>query len=230
MDNNVPKIKERRIFSFKELLTVPVQDNNDPLICVADIDRTIVMQYKKLDMVPFFGEKIFVRKLVAEKLHLVNVALQNGYPEARLKIVYGYRSLEVQEKYFETSKARLKAENPEWDDAKLVEETHLITAEPQVGGHPSGGAVDVTVSDSNGVEWDMGSGIANFEQKDLFYTFAEKVDAEQLQRRLYLHDLMVEVGFAPFYGEWWHFSYGDREWAAIYEKEGAIYGSVKLEK
>ena len=36
---------------------------------------------------------------------------------------------------------------------------------------------------------------------------------------------MVSEGFAPFYGEWWHFSYGDREWAAFYEKE-ALYDII----
>ncbi|MDR3125675.1 MAG: hypothetical protein LBU20_01195 [Candidatus Nomurabacteria bacterium] len=27
---------------------------------------------------------------------------------------------------------------------------------------------------------------------------------------------MMSQGFAPYDGEWWHFSYGDREWAAWY--------------
>lgn len=53
----------------------------------------------------------------------------------------------------------------------------------------------------------------------------EKVLAspEQAQRRSLLHDLMVAEDFAPFYGEWWHFSYGDREWAAFYNVEKAMY-------
>lgn len=34
---------------------------------------------------------------------------------------------------------------------------------------------------------------------------------------------MVEAGFAAFSGEWWHFSYGDREWAAIWNKAAALY-------
>ena len=34
---------------------------------------------------------------------------------------------------------------------------------------------------------------------------------EMQMYRLVLHDLMLEAGFAPFYGEWGRFSYGDRE-------------------
>jgi D-alanyl-D-alanine dipeptidase len=37
---------------------------------------------------------------------------------------------------------------------------------------------------------------------------------------------MVAAGFAPFYGEWWHFSYGDREWAAVYGEPAALYGPL----
>lgn len=36
---------------------------------------------------------------------------------------------------------------------------------------------------------------------------------QQKENRFLLQDLMLLVGFAPYYGEWWHFSYGDREWA-----------------
>jgi len=46
--------------------------------------------------------------------------------------------------------------------------------------------------------------------------------------RLLLHDLMIEAGFAPYYGEWWHFSYGDAEWAAFYEKSKTLYSLLSM--
>ena len=49
---------------------------------------------------------------------------------------------------------------------------------------------------------------------------------EQRSNRGLLQDAMVAAGFAPFYGEWWHFSYGDREWAAFYYRPAALYGPV----
>ena len=56
-------------------------------------------------------------------------------------------------------------------------------------------------------------------------TYAKGLTDEQIKNRKMLHDLMVEEGFAPFYGEWWHFSYGDREWAAFYDKE-TLYAPI----
>ena len=40
---------------------------------------------------------------------------------------------------------------------------------------------------------------------------------------------MLEQEFAPYDGEWWHFSYGDREWAFYYKKEKALYKQVNAE-
>jgi hypothetical protein len=40
---------------------------------------------------------------------------------------------------------------------------------------------------------------------------------------------MVACGFAPSYRKWWHFSYGDREWAAFYNTpSGSLYGPVDI--
>ncbi len=38
-----------------------------------------------------------------------------------------------------------------------------------------------------------------------------------------LRRAMAQAGFAPFNGEWWHFSYGDREWAAVWNAPFALY-------
>jgi len=37
--------------------------------------------------------------------------------------------------------------------------------------------------------------------------------------RQLLHDLMVKEGFAPFYGEWWHFFLWDREWLLLHHSK-----------
>ena len=41
-----------------------------------------------------------------------------------------------------------------------------------------------------------------------------------------LREYMIKEGFAPYDGEWWHFSYGDKEWAFYYDKEKALYNQV----
>ena len=74
-----------------------------------------------------------------------------------------------------------------------------------------------------------GCKIADF-SSNLIKTYAEGLTNEQIQNRALLRDLLLRQGFAPFEGEWWHFSYGDREWAAYYNKDNAIYDVFVINK
>lgn len=58
--------------------------------------------------------------------------------------------------------------------------------------------------------------IVNFSDPQKIQTFSDEISGQQATNRKFLHDYMVGQGFSPFYGEWWHFSYGDREYGAIY--------------
>jgi D-alanyl-D-alanine dipeptidase len=120
---------------------------------------------------------------------------------------------------------KLLAQNPALNAAALRRETHQYIASPDVAGHPTGGAVDVTLCRS-GTELPMGGAIWDIRDTERIPTFSEKVTADERSNRLYLRTLMLSADFAPFDGEWWHFSYGDREWAAYYQKEFALYEMV----
>jgi len=73
---------------------------------------------------------------------------------------------------------------------------------------------------------DMGCDYPDFESPNL-HTFAGGLSETQKSNRMLLREAMMNAGFAPFNGEWWHFSYGDREWAAFYGKPNAIYSQVE---
>lgn len=212
----------------KQLLAVPVQDNGEPLVNIADVDKRISFAYLKEDMLPYTGESFYVRKSVGERLRYAQDELENTYPSAHLHLAYTYRHPEVQKKYFEFRVAQLQEKHPDWDDEAVFERGHLLAADPAVAGHPTGGAVDLTIVDSEG-SWDMGSTIALAGDEHLFPTYADGVNQEQIERRLVLHDCMQTAGFAPFYEEWWHFSYGDREWAYSTGQQAALYDQITLE-
>lgn len=117
---------------------------------------------------------------------------------------------------------------PSLSNEELDSLTHNFIAAPSVAGHPTGGAVDVTIVDSFGNELDMGTKIADFKNPEKIKTFAKGLSKEQKKNRLLLHNILVREGFAPFYGEWWHFSYGDREWACFYKKKKTLYSPIKF--
>jgi polar amino acid transport system ATP-binding protein len=117
-----------------------------------------------------------------------------------LELLCGYRDLSEQNRMFDQQMKIYKD----------VEMAHKKVAEPSVAGHPTGGAVDVRIKG----------------MPDLSFENCEYNQEDPNERRL--NEAMVDAGFAPFWGEWWHFSYGDREWAAYYGKESAIYSQKDL--
>jgi len=219
-------LKNRRIFSYKELITVDIKDNSEALLDVRTYDPQIVAEYAQPDMRPYTGDIILVRESLAKMLAQVNKALKSR--GLRLKVVYGYRHPQVQKAYFSKRKGELKKERPGLSDEELNALTHVFVAVPSVGGHPAGGAVDLTMIDGKGVEVDMGTAIADFSDPEKIRTFASGLTDEQRRNRQLLHDAMIQEGFAPFYGEWWHYCYGDREWAKMCGKTPALYGPIAV--
>jgi D-alanyl-D-alanine dipeptidase len=132
--------------------------------------------------------------------------------------------------YFNNEKKIIKSRNPEISEEDLIEKTHNCVAVPDVAGHPCGAAIDITIINENGKKLDMGTKIyySDFNSTDKIITYSNKITKKQLENRLKLHDLMICENFAPFYGEWWHFSYGDCEWAAFYGKPNTIYKPINL--
>lgn len=215
-----------KILGYDDLKAVDAGFSPEPLVDVRTYDARILAEYNKDDMRPYTGDIILVRDALAQKLADVNDELETS--DLRLKIVYGYRHPNVQQAYFDKRQSEIKAISPELEGEALERYTHNFVAVPDVAGHPAGAAVDVTVVDAQGNEIDMGTGIADYSDPLLIHTFDPRITQEQRNNRLVLHDLMVDQGFAPFYGEWWHFSYGDREWAAFNHKKIALYGAIEL--
>lgn len=216
--------KQGKILTYREVLVTVAGENGERMVEVWFFDSTLVVEYEKPGMASFTGSRIFVRESVAWKLARVNQKLASRF--YTLKVVYGYRHPSVQEAYFSKQRAIIARENPSLTPDELDEETHKIVAVPSVAGHPTGGAVDVTILRGDKTPLDMGTGIADYPDREKFPTFAEGLSPIQVENRRLLHDLMLEEGFAPFYGEWWHFSYGDREWACFYGKPASLYSPI----
>ena len=213
-----PTLTERRTFTHRELARVPPGTSSEPLVDARAHDPAIAAA-------PVAGGGIVVRATVARMLATANAHLAAG--GLRLCISDGHRPAERQERYFRETRDALRRAHPQLDDEALLDRVHALSAVPEVAGHPTGGAVDVTLVDRHATELDMGTPVADVSDAQHAPTHAAGLTPVQLRNRLTLHDAMVAAGFAPFYGEWWHFSYGDREWVAFYGEPRAIYGAVR---
>ena len=216
----------KKITRLSDTINIPVTDNNEPMV---ELSKThFKIEYKKPDMIALVGKRIFVRKQVAEKLELAQQELSKINEDLQFLVCYGYRTREIQEAYFNLALKRTKEQNKNLSDDEQLEIAHSMSAHVNSAGHTVGGAIDLTIWDKkNQIEIDMGSQISEF--GDIAYTFYPKISPAQTKNRLFLQKLMTNQGFAPFLGEWWHFSFGDKEWAFYYKQPNAVYDIVKIE-
>lgn len=213
-----------RIMRLQDLRNITVEENGEQMVDLAREVPTILCDYRRTDS---HFHAILVRKTLANKLYNVQERLAIEDPSLKLIVTEGYRHPFYQEQYYLQQFLNLGREQPHLSCEALQELTHQFVALPSVAGHPTGGAVDVSIS-RHGKEIDMGGAIADFSQPEKLSAFSPCIQEEQTKNRRLLHDVMIKEGFAPFYGEWWHFSYGDREWAAFYYQTKALYASVNL--
>lgn len=216
---------EKNILNYYNLAKIKAGENYEKLVGLSKIAPDIICQYEKKDMLDYVGDQIFVRETVAKMLLACSQKLKAKNQDYSLKVVYGYRHPEVQQNYFDKRKQEIKAQYPELSEEELCAKTHLFVAAPDVAGHIVGGAIDITITSTQG-DLDMGTKIADYSDEKKIQTFYKNLTNTQKQSRKLLHDLMTHVGFAPFYGEWWHFSYGDKEWAAFYGHKKSLYSPV----
>ena len=97
-----------------------------------------------------------------------------------------------------------------------------------IAGHPTGGAVDVTLTE-NGKELFLGT-VYNDEPKSSDYkTYmnSNKIAKKEKELRIILSEAMESVGFINYTPEWWHWSYGDKYWAFIKKIKQAVYSAIE---
>jgi D-alanyl-D-alanine dipeptidase len=112
------------------------------------------------------------------------VFMKKGY---KIKFFDCYRPLDIQKKMW-----------------KIVSNPSYV-ADPSKGSiHNRGGAVDITLVDSNGNELDMGTSFDHFgiEASHNYAQLSKKIKAN----RKLLKKVMTQNGFNSFDSEWWHYN------------------------
>lgn len=211
-----------KLIPDKKLVKIPIRDNGEILVCVKDTLPRIQMRpgaYLKKEGQKSIISAGYVRREVAERLKYAQSLLPPSY---HLVLRCGYRPINIQKKRWAWMHSKLKKQHPNWTSHQLREETSKWVADPDiVPPHSTGGAIDITIRQSNGKLLDMGTTLGQFNTKT-------KTDAKNILRthknnRKLLIAVMTKAGFINYPTEWWHWSYGDRYWAAVLCKKYSIY-------
>ncbi len=150
-------------------------------------------------------------------------------PDYRIALNEGYRPPSLQREYFDRHSEHLRALDPVATDVEIHHRASRFIAPPEVAPHTAGAALDVLLTDADGVPLDVGCPIDTDPEASggRCYTAHPDVVGEQRWLRDLLSTALSGAGLVNYPTEWWHWSFGDRYWAMSSGAANAIYGPVE---
>lgn len=213
--------------SDPRVAAMSLKDCGEPLVSIDGLHPRLTIDESATNIAGLgYSPTFAVRKGVAHRLVHAAEGLPLSY---RLLIKESLRPASLQKFYFERRLRKITAENPGLPEDEAVALTSRFVAPPWVAGHPSGGAIDVTLCDPNGRELDLGCAYDEDETASKGACFSSFDDLGSVAReyRSVLFHALEGAGFVNYPFEWWHWSYGDRYWAVTMQETHALYGPVE---
>lgn len=176
-------------------LNISAEEKPTDLVDVEKFIPGVVLDIRYATTNNFTGKKVYpaakcyLRRATAEKLKLVYEELQTK--KLGLKIYDGYRPLSVQKKFWE-----------------LVPDDRYVANPAKGSKHNRGGAVDITLVNSHGVELAMPTPYDDFTEKA--HQDYKDLPKNVIRNRALLRTVMEKHGFKNITTEWWHFD--DVDW------------------
>lgn len=213
------RLKIRKILPSYYIKRIKVIENNDKLVRI-DYDKDIIFSER-------LKSPIYIRKEVYKKLKIFNEELKSK--NLKIKLYDAYRSYDNQKESWNRRYKEIKEKYPDLDEKELERLTKLrvskVTNKDNVGGHQTGGAIDITLTDENGKELNMGTKYSEHNNKTK--TENRYLTEEEKENREYLKKQLEKLGFINYPNEWWHFCYGDKMWAAYKFQKTCPYGYIE---
>ncbi|MDR3189599.1 MAG: M15 family metallopeptidase [Lactobacillaceae bacterium] len=228
----IPEYEEAWHWSAPQAM--PIQENNEELVPLSYIDRVITSPQYAIQGLSGALTEIYARQSVQAKLAEATKLLPEGL---RFVVFDAWRSFSTQMALFNSLSRKYAIEHPDWSNEEIQEMTLKTVAMPsrdplKPSPHNTGGSIDLTIVDANGCMLNMASPFDDIEPtaQSNYFESREYLDAGELaardNRRL-LYNIMTTVGFTNYDGEWWHYDYGNQNWAWRSGNNLAHYGATK---
>lgn len=203
-------------------------ENNEPLVNIqkicAERNIPIVFASGSTEYGGVGGEILLREGTLKNLLHAEEKVRTETKGEYTFMITDAYRPLALQRSHWDKIKAEFSHKEGLRGEA-LYDRVAPLIADPDLQPpHSTGGAVDLTLYNlKTSTEVFMGTKVDVFDT-DLTWTWhSDIVDPEVRKNRALLYWAMTDSGFINQPQEWWHYSYGEREWACRTGINQAIY-------
>lgn len=216
---DLPKIQENFNFINSDLVEVSTSSG-----------LIIDLQYLKLGM-DNATQKCFVRREVLKKLLKAKEYLPK---ELTFKILDAYRPLSLQKELYYKYKEKIITEF-NLKKMTIEEQDHFINRyvsipeenEKLAPLHTTGGAIDLILTNLNtGEDLEFGIPFDSFSYLTRTDAFErDNMNEEIRNNRRILYNSMIEAGFTNYPSEYWHFDYGNKNWA-YYKNKPIMYKGI----
>lgn len=245
MKNDLSELNERSIpkqekkWLWKEIRSIKIKECGEKLVPLSLYPKRILVRSQYfLQGIEYALVECFAREGVLKRLIESSKMLPKGF---KLVIFDVWRPVELQRTLFNKYKEEVKKEMPNKSDEEITKLALRFVALPsedpnKPSPHNTGGAVDLIIADSEGRYLNMGTEFDETTEKSKTTHYEElfersksltKEEKEILKNRRFLYNIMTKVGFTNYPEEWWHFDYGNQNWAWIKGESYAIYGKAK---
>jgi len=226
-------------FSWDASRRIPVEECGEPLVSAGYLpEKIIVSPQYYIHGIEGSIPECFVRRSVLVRLSRAADLLPQG---CRFVLLDSWRPRMVQTSLFQKFRSELREKMPLLDDQEITSLASQFVALPSVSpAHPSphvtGGAVDLTIVDETGLCLPMGADFDETTERSATDYFEKKLAAkerltaseeEALFNRRMLYAVMTRAGFTNYPDEWWHYDYGNQNWALLRGEKTAPYGTAE---
>ncbi|MGO2131977.1 MAG: M15 family metallopeptidase [Halomonas sp.] len=217
---------------WPRLSQIPIAGSQERLVpmSLAPPPIRVFPAYARME-VPGAINECYLREDVYRRLLAVARSLPEGLT---LLVLDGWRPWRVQQYLFETLSEAIRDANPDIDEPALLERTREFVSLPSrspeaPSPHLTGGAVDATLCDADGLPLDMGTLFDEAIPASHAAALETQPHNQARDNRRLLYHAMHAQGFTNLPSEWWHFDYGDQLWAHYRGHAQAIYGPAELD-
>ena len=209
----------------------PPAENGDPLVDPTTLSLRITYGAAYLCQgLPGALGQCLVRRGLALRLAQAAEKLPEGWS---LLIFDGLRTMRLQQALYDQFREVVIRERLQASPAEIEMVLDTFVAKPvkrrnRPAPHTTGGAVDLTLS-KNGTALDMGTGfddLTAMAHTDWLERSCPPGQEDCRDARRILYNLMTSVGLVNYPCEWWHYAYGERQWA-VRTGKSPFYGYCK---
>ena len=178
----------------------------------------------------FLNDKFTTDFRIRKSIYDMMKAAQSKLPAGCHFMIYeAYRPLSRQIELWNMATAYIEKTYPDAPAQQKRDMAETFVADPYNGigsGHQACCAIDISLCDKDGNEFDMGTACQEICENS--NTWAPGISDAAKKNRKILVDALESEGFINYSSEWWHFSYGDHQWAYLTNNDEAVFGPIDI--